>query len=153
MIEQVKGGGTFVWICNFCNVRYKSSYSRVKAHLCAIPQQGIKACPREDGNGLPPQQIAGYIREQEEANARVSRGTNHPLKKGKRSSRQPPPSHDFPDVVVESHPFLDRTEEEHVKGKRSKGPLERAFKNDAREIANQSVARCLYANGLSFNVV
>ncbi|XP_057831543.1 uncharacterized protein LOC131042228 [Cryptomeria japonica] len=157
IIDQVKGGGTFLWICNFCSTKKTSSYSRVKAHFCAIPQQGIKPCLGKNGNGMSPQEIAGYIREQEEADARVGRASNHPLLTGRGSkSKRPPtsPSYsDFPDIVVESHPFLDPISEEPVIVKRSKGPLERAFKNDAREIADQSVGRCLYANGLSFNVV
>ena len=37
--------------------------------------------------------------------------------------------------------------------KRSKGPLEVSFQNEAREIADQDIARCVYANGLAFNVV
>ena len=90
--SQVKGGGTFVWECNLCHVEKTSSYSRVKAHLCAIPQMGIKACGGPDAKGLPPQQIAGFIREQEEADARVGRATNHPLLKRKGSSSKPPPS-------------------------------------------------------------
>ncbi|XP_057858497.2 uncharacterized protein LOC131067485 [Cryptomeria japonica] len=156
--DQVKGGGTFNWICNFCSVKKTSSYSRVKAHFCAIPQQGIKPCPGRDGNGLPPQQIAGFIREQEEADARVGNASNHPLLKerGSRSKRPPtsPSQSNFPDIMVQSHPFLGIIdEEEPVIVKKSRGPLERAFKNDAREIADQSVGRCLYANGLSFNVV
>eukprot|EP00253_Pinus_taeda_P004499 PITA_04499 len=33
------------------------------------------------------------------------------------------------------------------------GPLEAAFNNQGREIADEHVARCIYANGLAFNLV
>ena len=44
MIRPLAGGGGYVWICSHCKEEFSSSYSRVKAHLCFIPQKGIKFC-------------------------------------------------------------------------------------------------------------
>ena len=33
------------------------------------------------------------------------------------------------------------------------GPLEKCFNNDARGIADEAIGRCIYANGLPFNLV
>ena len=83
----------------------------------------------------------------------------HPLLKGRGSRKShASSSHSHtpiaaPDIVVESHPFMRRNEDDSGNPKRARGPLEMAFNNDARDIADEAIARCLYANGLSFNVV
>ena len=41
----VKKGGNTYFKCNYCDVVYMGSYSRVKAHLLKINNKGIKACP------------------------------------------------------------------------------------------------------------
>ena len=33
------------------------------------------------------------------------------------------------------------------------GPLEKSFNNDARGTADEAIGRCIYANGLPFNLV
>ncbi|XP_059066506.1 uncharacterized protein LOC131857797 [Cryptomeria japonica] len=53
---------------------------------------------------------------------------------------------------IEGHPFL-RVPQELVTNKRANGPLEMSFHNEARDIAEQDIARGMYANGLVFNVV
>ncbi|KAF1898412.1 hypothetical protein Lal_00042104 [Lupinus albus] len=40
------GGGNKSWTCNFCNKSFKSSYSRVKAHLLRIHKDGIGVCSK-----------------------------------------------------------------------------------------------------------
>ena len=60
--------------------------------------------------------------------------------------------------VVIDHPFyatsvaLDAQNEAPIRHKR-KGPLKTVFQNQSREIANIDAEICLYANGLSFNLV
>lgn len=69
----------------------------------------------------------------------------------------PPPSQ--PNVMVENYPFLAtnaQTESEQpnpTTNKRAKGPFETIFQNESGHIADRSVGRALYANGLSFNLV
>ena len=41
----VKKGGNIYFKCNYCDVVYMGSYSRVKTHLLKINNKGIKACP------------------------------------------------------------------------------------------------------------
>lgn len=48
---------------------------------------------------------------------------------------------------VEGHPFL--RPQQQIVSKRAVGRLESSFQNEA----DQAIARCIYANGLSFNVV
>lgn len=43
-----KGSGTKRWKCNYCNVKYNGSYSRVKAHLLGFTGLGVKSCPAID---------------------------------------------------------------------------------------------------------
>ena len=42
---SVKSGGNTYFKCNYCNIVFMGSYSRVKAHLLKILNKGIKACP------------------------------------------------------------------------------------------------------------
>lgn len=153
MIQPVPGGGGYIWKCNQCDVQYSSSYFRVKAHLCGIPGKGIRSCPGKNGVPIPSETVIKYIREQEDADERDSRKTTHPLLK-KRSKGMLPPS--SPSIVVENHPFLptqSKLPSNPTTSKKAKGPLEAAFQNEGREIADRNVGRCIYANGLSFNLV
>lgn len=43
-----RGSGTKRWKCNYCNLRYNGSYSRVRAHLLGFPGVGVKSCPAID---------------------------------------------------------------------------------------------------------
>lgn len=66
----------------------------------------------------------------------------------------PPPSSS--NIVVENHPFFPTQSEfpsNPTTNKKAKGPLEASFQNESRLIFDQSIGRCVYANGLSFNVV
>lgn len=95
-----------------------------------------------------------YIAEQEKADQKAaSLKKKHPLKKGSQSMKPPTPPTYIP--PTKSHPFMNIPQEQTVpsSNKRSKGPLEVSFQNEAREIADQDIARCVYANGLAFNVV
>ncbi|KAG8388823.1 hypothetical protein BUALT_Bualt02G0165100 [Buddleja alternifolia] len=44
--KSSEGGGNQNFTCNICNVTYKGSYSRVKAHLLKLVGSGIKSCPK-----------------------------------------------------------------------------------------------------------
>jgi hypothetical protein len=161
MVQPMPGGGGYVWICSHCKEEFSSSYSRVKAHLCFIPQKGIKFCagkPKVDGmqtkSFLPNHIVNKYIQEQKQAEEASGRGKNHPLQTStKRAKISSMSSTSTPtDPPIEGHPFL-RPPQALVTKKRAMGPLETSFQNEARDIADQAIARCVYANGLSFNVV
>lgn len=95
-IEQCVGGGGYIWKCNFCQNQYRSSYYRVKHHLIGPPSQEISMC--EGPPGLPASQIAGMLKEQEEADRLVSKA-----KKDKSKQKPPtPPSQ----TTTRPHPFL-----------------------------------------------
>ncbi|XP_059069104.1 uncharacterized protein LOC131859411 [Cryptomeria japonica] len=158
MIKPVSGGGGFVWRCNHCGIEYTSSYYRVKGHLCFIPGRGIKFCKGSDGKGLPKALVLGYIKEQEEADRRSSKAkTDHPLVHQSSMSKRPSSSMGST-RPASSHPFMqnppvDAVENQNVVASRKRGPLDFAFKNELREIADSKIARCLYGNGLPFNLV
>jgi hypothetical protein len=42
-VSKASGGGNVIWICNFCNTEYKSTYYRVKGHLLGLAC-GLGAC-------------------------------------------------------------------------------------------------------------
>ena len=58
-------------------------------------------------------------------------------------------------VASSKHPFLEVGEEDDEVEViiRKRGPLLQAFKMEAREIADEAIACCLYANGLPFDLV
>ena len=41
---SVKSGGNTYFKCNYCDIVFMGSYSRVKAHLLQISGKGIRAC-------------------------------------------------------------------------------------------------------------
>ena len=164
IIRPMPGGGGCVWICSHCKEESSSSYSRVKAHLCFIPQKGIKFCtgkPRVNGKLpktlLPNHIVNKYIQEQKQADEAAGRASAaHPLQSGRPSKKGKMSSMSSTSVTneppAEGHPFLHSPQQQLV-SKKTTGPLEASFNNDARDIADQAIARCVYANGLSFNVV
>ena len=58
-------------------------------------------------------------------------------------------------VAFSKRPFLEVGEEDDEVGVIicKRGPLNQAFKMEAREIADEAIAHCLYANVLPFNLV
>ena len=151
-IEQCVGGGGYIWKCNFCQNQYRSSYYRVKHHLIGPAGQGITMCegPPEGGKkGLPAPQIASMSKEQQEADRLMSK-----TKKDKSKQKPPtPPSQ----TTSKPHPFLPTPsmEEDEIETlpSRKRGPIDTAFDNDKREIADIKVGRCLITNGVPFNLV
>jgi hypothetical protein len=58
-------------------------------------------------------------------------------------------------VAASKHPFLEvgEKDEEVEVITRKRGPLDQAFKMLERELADEAIACCFYANGLPFNLV
>lgn len=161
LVQQLTSGGRFIWICSYCKEEYKSLYSRVKAHLCFIPRKGIKFCP---GKPRVPRQplaktlltnsiVLKYIEEQRQADEATRNAIVYTLERS-RSKKETKASmaSTSNEQSIEGHPFL-HLPQEPVTNMRAKGPLEMSFQNEARDIAEQDIARCIYANGLAFNVV
>ena len=87
----------------------------------------------QPGKGLSCEKIAKYQKEEDEANSQV-------LKSTQRSSLNRPPLHPTSGTSAGDK-------------RRNLGPLEKALNLQSREDTDQSIVRCLYANGISFNVV
>ncbi|XP_059077784.1 uncharacterized protein LOC131876424 [Cryptomeria japonica] len=152
IIKQLSGGGGFRWKCHGCDIERNSSYYRVVGHLCGIKGRGIKKCPGKNGKPIPDETVMKYIREHEAAEEREARRLNQTASKKTKGMQGP----SNPSIVVEDHPFFATNEpqsEPPLTRKRTKGPLETAFQNESRDNADQDIVRCIYANGLSFNVV
>ncbi|KAF7112916.1 hypothetical protein RHSIM_RhsimUnG0179400 [Rhododendron simsii] len=131
------GGGGSKFICNFgCKTEpYTGSYSRVRAHLISIKPgqkaQGVQLCPN----------ITNTEREllkQEEMDATRIFGGNAKARK------------------LPSNPSMNTGA---CQGNQSnnpsqiKGILDDMFKISTKEDVDQRIARCLYGNGIPFNVV
>eukprot|EP01018_Ginkgo_biloba_P023395 Gb_41608 [translate_table: standard] len=135
ILSMTPGGGCKRWQCNECGKAYSGSYSRVKAHLLHITKIGVKVCPKVNHA-----KKEAFIKEQEVAERASKRGSVNPFPKGS-SSLMAPPS---------SQPSVD-----HAPRKRTKemGQLKKMMDVGGREDVDSRVARCIYACGISFNVV
>lgn len=83
MIEQLPIGGGYCCYCSQSGNEYKSSYSEVKAYLCAMFDSGIKTCSGLNEKGLPKQQTMRCNKERKDANMVSNRAEErvHPLSK------------------------------------------------------------------------
>ena len=62
-IAKCGGGGSWEWRCTLCNLSYKGSYPRVKAHLLHETGKGIEGCQKTSD----PSDRRKYEIEQDEA--------------------------------------------------------------------------------------
>ena len=88
----------------------------------------------QPGTCLGPAKLKFYASLQDAADRRFTKGKQHVQVSTTKSSLPSTPA-----VTINKRPSL--------------GPLEAAFNNQGREVADQYVARCIYANGLAFNLV
>lgn len=130
----------FKWKCNKCQHIKNGSYIRVKAHLTGQTNTGVQVCTGpKNANGKPGQglslgKIKFYASLQEAVDRELAKG-KHPVQ----NSKTRPPLSLRPVAASNKRPTL--------------GPLEACFNNQGRDIADEHVARCIYANGLAFNLV
>ena len=118
-------GGNLSWTCNFCKKYYKSSYTRVRAHLLKLSGKGIAKCLLvQNRDLLEMEKLEQEAAERMESN----KPKNIPL---------PPTSSSF---------------SADSKKRRTKSPLERAFNVGEREELNHLIARMFYSAGLPFNL-
>eukprot|EP00253_Pinus_taeda_P010692 PITA_10692 len=140
IIGKNPGGGSFKWNCNECQDIKNGSYTRVKAHLTGQTNTGVQVCTRpKDANGKPDQGLSPgkmkfYAALQEAADRKLAKG-KHLVQ----SSTTRPPLPSKPGAISNKRATL--------------GPPEACFNNQGRDIADEHVACCIYANGLAFNLV
>ena len=131
------GGGSGKFICNFgCQTKsFTGSYSRVRAHLIGLEPgeraKGINLCH------VLSEQEKGMLKK-EEMDARRIFGGNAKVKK-----------------LPNSTPIgLLQVPKKNATGSPSiKGVIEDMFHIGHREDVDQKIARCIYGNGIAFNVV
>lgn len=119
-----QGGGNKRITCKLCKATWVGSYTRVRAHLLHIPTNGVGSCPKVDAVMLE------KLRAFEEAKELMVQVAN----------RKP--------VVP-----LPNSEEFGSKKRKNDSALAKCFNKKARDELDCLIARCLYANGLSFNLM
>ena len=143
----VKKGGNTYFKCNYCDVVYLGSYSRVKTHLLKILNKGIKACPNV---------TQSHRQEMQRMHNQVE---NDKLEREQRSRIPlPPPLPGHGPIPIS--PFRrqkgsDTDSTNLIEGKRRKvtgiSPIEKAFQNNAKHELDSRIARMFYTGGLPFN--
>ncbi|XP_050261226.1 uncharacterized protein LOC126703578 [Quercus robur] len=146
---SVKSGGNTYFKCNYCDIVFMGSYSRVKAHLLQIFGKGIIACRNVSKSHRLEMQ---RMHDQVEANK---------LEQEQRSQIPLPPPPPPPGRGIHISPFRrqEGSDSSHstnpVDAKRRKvtmnTTLEKAFQNNARHDLDSRIARMFYTGGLPFN--
>jgi hypothetical protein len=140
IVGKSAGGGSYKWKCSECNNVKNGSYTRVKGHLTGKTNTGMGICtgPKgpngEPGTGLSHAKLQFYASLQDVADRRLAKG-----KLPVQGSTAKPPLPSRPAITTNKRPTL--------------GPLEAAFNNQGREVVDEHIARCIYANALAFNLV
>jgi len=140
IIGKAAGGGSYKWRCSECKNMKNGSYTRVKGHFTALANTGVMVClgPNDAngklGPGLSPAKLQFYASLQDVVDRRNAKGKVHV-----QGSASKPPTPSKPTIVTNKRPTL--------------GSLEAAFNNQGREVVDEHVAHCIYANGLAFNLV
>ncbi|XP_030939817.1 uncharacterized protein LOC115964695 [Quercus lobata] len=144
---SVKSGGNTYFKCNYCDIVFMGSYSRVKAHLLQISGKGIRACRNVSKSHRLEMQ---RMHDQVEANK---------LEQEQRSQiplPPPPPGRGIPISPFRRQEGSDSSHSTNpVDAKRRKvtmnTTLEKAFQNNARHDLDSRIARMFYTGGLLFN--
>ncbi|XP_028104489.1 uncharacterized protein LOC114303554 [Camellia sinensis] len=137
-------GGNYTFQCNFCRVTRKGSYTRVKAHLMQIKNQGIEVCPK-----VTSKDKADFERAIAEAELKLK---NSRLKK----VPLPPPSSSASLGLCFNEPeeiYGSKRKRSTALGSgSSSNPVMKAFNIGARERLNSEIARMFYSAGLPFHL-
>ncbi|KAG8377696.1 hypothetical protein BUALT_Bualt08G0059600 [Buddleja alternifolia] len=144
--KSSEGGGNQNFTCNFCNVTYKGSYSRVKAHLLKLVGSGIKSCPKITvGKIIEMSKLEGEAIERRECSSKIKMV---PLPRSMSSSSQSSFS------MSASNPYLFKKDGHEPKKRKGAGdnPIENAFNLQMREELDGEIARMFYSSGLPFNL-
>ncbi|XP_030941531.1 uncharacterized protein LOC115966437 [Quercus lobata] len=144
---SIKSGGNTYFKCNYCDIVFMGSYSRVKAHLLQISSKGIRACVKvSKSHRLEMQRMYDQVE-------------NNKLEKEQRSQiplPSPPPGRGIPISPFRRQEGSDSSHSTNsVDAKRRKATmnttLEKAFQNNARYDLDSKIARMFYTSGLLFN--
>eukprot|EP00253_Pinus_taeda_P014029 PITA_14029 len=137
ILGKNSGGGSYKWRCSECNSIRNGSYTRVKAHLTGQIKTGVLVCNGPNGQprtSLSPAKFKFYASLQDATDRKFSKGKLPVQTSTTKSSLSSTPT-----LTSDKRPTL--------------GPLEAAFNTQGREVENEHVAHCIYANGLAFNLV
>ncbi|XP_056167042.1 uncharacterized protein LOC115679450 isoform X2 [Syzygium oleosum] len=131
-------GGNVSWKCNFCEKDFKSSYTRIRAHLLMISGKGIGKCGKVEKKDLFEME-----RLDEEVNTRLMSivPKNVPL---------PPSSFSISGGGEGMDSSFDSKKRKIGSG--SGGSIEKALNMTERERLDYEIARMFYSAGLSFNL-
>jgi Protein of unknown function (DUF 659) len=122
-LEKISdNGGNWLFQCTFCNSKFKGSYSRVKAHLLKIPNQGIKICDK-----APTQERSKLKKLHRESEERaIVRSTNKEGSQSEPRKRR---------ASIGSSTLDKKT-----------------FNKEQGAALDSLIAKCFYSQGISFNM-
>ncbi|XP_059078050.1 uncharacterized protein LOC131876626 [Cryptomeria japonica] len=145
-VDRVPGpkgsGGTATIKCKLCNLGWKGTYTRVKAHFLHLPCNGVEGCPNEC-------ERYDVVREQERADGKVVMRSSHVSTTGAATTTY---SHDIEsevDVTSRGLATEPAPKRPHIG---NANPIGRLFDVQGREAVDAAIGRFFYANGISFNV-
>ena len=155
---KLGSGGTTLIKCHFCQVEWKGTYTRVKAHFMKIPKMGVDVCTGDpkDANRLTTTQLE-QRRAEGKAGKEVSRPCHNPkysvdVDNDGDSDEDFNPSEDevqFGDENVPSRASKSTTSQAHKKQK--VGGLFDMFDVKGRDGVDLAIARFVLACGIPFN--
>ena len=148
-------GGTTTIKCTLCQLEWKGSYTRVKAHFMQIPRKGVDACT---GDPNEPTRLPSAQREQQNADGKASKEISRPshnVTENDDSNEEELPFDDEDEtgeeyVSVSSRASKITTNQTRKKAKL--GGLYDMFDVKGREGVDLAIARFFLACCISFNV-
>ena len=143
------GGGNVHFQCNLCQLSFKGTYYRVKAHLLKISGHGVQVCRK-----VTPQLLIEMQRLVDEAEVRVKRGVPKqvPLPPSSGSSKAASSSASVSSAMGMGFDSLMQGAGLDVKKRKTTSALEKAFNVGAREELHSEIARMFYSAGLPFHL-
>ncbi|KAK4592402.1 hypothetical protein RGQ29_016798 [Quercus rubra] len=144
---SVKSSGNTYFKCNYCDIVFMGSYSRVKAHLLQISGKGIRACRNVSKS---------HMLEMERMHDQVETNKLEQEQRSQILLPPPPPGRGIPISPFRRQEESDSSHSTNsVDAKRRKvtmnTTLEKAFQNNARHDLDSRIARMFYTSGLPFN--
>ena len=133
------GGGNVTFRCNYCEIFFKGSYSRVKAHLLKLSNFGIQPCVKVGDEYQNEMQKLEDAYEESSSRLKKSRLVSLPS-----DSPTSPNLGPIESSTATSNPFSQK------KGV-GNSPLEKAFNNQCQEQLDSLIARTFYSAGLPFH--
>ncbi|KAL5170366.1 hypothetical protein HKD37_11G032083 [Glycine soja] len=124
-IKGLSGGcGNFEVRCNFCEIVFNGSYTRVRTHLLKITKKGVRSCQK-----ITPSNPTELTKMDNETTLRIERSKKKHV----------------------SLPPMSNQETTNVDPKKIK-TLEGFFNMQARETLDYEIARMFYSSGLAFHL-